>query len=341
MRISTICTGLMALLILAPGTQAQSQGRFGDRKAEKMTAILARMETEARKDLQTIQVNGVERSYLLREPSQTNRKPDEVRPMVIVLHGGGGNAHNAEKMTGFTKKAEKEGFYVVYPNGSGKRGHILLTWNSTHCCGHAMQSRVDDVSFISALIDKLSKEYPIDSRRIYVTGMSNGAMMAHQLGIALSSRIAAIAPVVGGMFGDEQLPATPVSAMIFNGAKDENVPEDGGLGSGVGARKGAWDGTPLLPATSQGQFWAKADDCETDPGIQRSRLLTETSWTCPKGVSVTQVMVLDGGHSWPGGQPGYRRADRPSQAINATDAMWEFFQAHPKPQSPAESPIKD
>lgn len=332
MRKSTIVTGLMALLVVGISLQAQAQGRFGDRKQERMAAILARMEKEASRDLQTIQVNGVERSYLLRVPSQANRKPDQARPLVIVMHGGGGNAHNAEDMTGFTKKAEKEGFFVVYPNGSGKRGHILLTWNSTHCCGYAMQNHVDDIGFISALIDKLSKEYPIDSRRIYVTGISNGGMMSHQLGIALSNKIAAIAPVVGGVFGDEKHPASPVSAIIFNGLKDENVPIEGGLGTGPGARMGAWDGTPLKPAAEQGQFWAQADACSPEPVEKHSVLLTQTTWSCRGGVAVQQIIINDGGHSWPGGSPSRRKgADRPSRAINATDAMWDFFQAHPKP----------
>ena len=88
-------------------------------------------------------------------------------------------------MTGFTPKASAEGFIVVYPDGTSRRAP-LLTWNAGHCCGYAMEQRVDDVAFISALIEDLAARFPIDRKRIYVTGMSNGAMMAHRLGSELS-----------------------------------------------------------------------------------------------------------------------------------------------------------
>lgn len=99
-------------------------------------------------------------------------------------------------ITGFTDKARAEGFIVVYPEGTSRRGQ-LFTWKAGHCCGYAMEQRVNDVAFIGALIDALLARYPIDPKRVYVTGMSNGAMMAHRLGIELSEKVAAIAPAVG------------------------------------------------------------------------------------------------------------------------------------------------
>lgn len=142
---------------------------------------------------------------------------NERLPLVLVLHGGGGNAAYAERMTGFTDKARKEGFIVVYPEGTGRQEGQLLTWNAGHCCGYAMANRVNDVAFIDALIEKLIEDYVVDPRRIYATGMSNGGMMTHRLGIELSNRFAAIAPVVATLFGDERRPEHPVSAIMFNG----------------------------------------------------------------------------------------------------------------------------
>lgn len=86
---------------------------------------------------------------------------------------------------------------------------------------------MDAVGFINTLIDKLIETYPIDPKPIYVTGMSNGGMMTHRLGIELSNRFAAIAPVVGTLFGDEKKPEHPVSAIMFNGMLDRSVPYQG------------------------------------------------------------------------------------------------------------------
>lgn len=276
-------------------------------------------------DRQTIQVKGTARTYVIRAPDSI---PADTRiPLVIVLHGGGGNAANAEKMTGFTGKARKEHFIVVYPEGSGRLRRGLFTWNAGHCCGHAMETQVDDVAFINALIDQVSGHYPIDDRRIYVTGMSNGAMMTHRLGIELSNRIAAIAPVVGTVFGDERTPGHPVATLMINGALDEHVPVHGGHGRGRG--RNAWDGTPAGPVLDQGAFWARANGCGATPAQQDSALRTHYRYQCPPGRAVELIMVKDNGHAWPGGSKGSRRGDQPSESLNATDVIWSFFDEHP------------
>ena len=148
---------------------------------------------------QTLMHDGIERSYVVRTPSGLAQHNGLV-PLVLVLHGGGGNAGNAESMTGFTAKAEEEDFIVVYPEGTGRFRKRHLTWNAGHCCGIAMKRRVDDVGFIGALLVKLLADYPVDPKRVYATGMSNGGMMTHRLGIELSDRLAAIAPVVATTF---------------------------------------------------------------------------------------------------------------------------------------------
>jgi len=141
---------------------------------------------------QTLVHGGIERHYVVRVPPDAIQTTAAV-PLVLVLHGGGGNAEVTERMTGFSHKAAREGFIVVYPEGTGGFTRKLLTWNAGHCCGYAMEQKIDDVGFISVLLHKLIQEYPVDSARIYVTGMSNGGMMTHRLGIELSDRFAAIA----------------------------------------------------------------------------------------------------------------------------------------------------
>ena len=278
-------------------------------------------------DRQTLKVGGVSRSYVVRLPEGLSKSSKPV-PLVFVLHGGGGNAANAENMTGFTGKGQREGFIVVYPEGSGPIAGNLLTWNAQHCCAYAMKNEVDDVGFIRALLDDLSARYPVDPRRVYATGMSNGAMMTHRLGIELSDRLAAIAPVVGTLFGDEKKPGHAVPALMINGMLDKNVPHDGGAPGGRGAR--SWDGTPTLPALAQLEFWDAANDCTDTPRKQADAHWTVWRGDCRAAHDVVLYLINDNGHAWPGGQPGSNRGDTPSTAMNATEVIWEFFKSHPK-----------
>jgi polyhydroxybutyrate depolymerase len=289
-------------------------------------AALWALAAVANASAETLTHDGVVRTYVVRTP---NAKLNAVNPLplVIVLHGGGGNAANAEKMTGFTEKGRKEGFIVVYPDGTGPLEGRLLTWNARHCCAYAMKNDVDDVGFIRALIDEMEAHYPIDPHRIYATGMSNGGMISHRLGIELSDKLAAIAPVVGTLFGDEKEPAHPVPALMINGMLDKNVPWQGGPSGGRGAR--SWDG-PAQPGMAQFSFWAHANGCKVEP--KKSEEARWTLWTgdCPNKADVALYLVKDNGHAWPGGQPGSSRGDAPSTAMDATDVIWQFFKAHPR-----------
>jgi len=278
-------------------------------------------------DLQSISVGGRTRTYLVRVPPAIARHSARV-PLVVVLHGGGGNAAISEGMTNFTAKANAEGFIVVYPNGSGRLQTSLLTWNAGHCCGYAMEKHIDDVGFISALIDTLSTAYPVDPKRVFVTGMSNGGMMSHRLGTALPHKIAAIAPVVGAVFGDETQPSEPVSALMFNGMLDEHIPYKGGP---PGSRfTGAWDGTPVRPALEQGAFWAAADGCGATPRSRDSGAYVVWQYECPAGRAVELYLMKDSGHAWAGGKSGSPMGDAPSTAVDATDVIWRFFRTHGK-----------
>lgn len=273
-------------------------------------------------DLQTIMHDGAKRSYLVRA-AHIPEKPKQAVPLVIVLHGGGGNAAITERMTGFTRKAIKERFIVVYPNGSSHFEDKLLTWNATHCCGYAMEKNVDDVGFIAAMLTQLLKDYPIDAKRVYVTGLSNGGMMSHKIGIELSDRIAAIAPVISGLFGDEKLPAQAVAALMINGMLDESVPHLGGAPGGRFAKR--WRGTHVKPASYQAEFWAKANGCKAKAIEQDVGFAMHWKHSCPNQKTVELYLVKDNGHAWPGGQAGTGLGDTPSTSMNATDVIWEFF----------------
>lgn len=314
---------LLLLAALAPLEDAGAQLR----RRRDRSAIDRSSAQRGTKDRLSLQHDGRTRTYKLHVPARVAQGTSPV-PLVIMLHGGGGNADNAELMSGFSPKADREGFIVAYPDGTGGGRAAMFTWNAGHCCGYAMQNKVDDVGFIGALIDQVQRDHRIDPNRIYVTGMSNGGMMSHRVGIGHADRIAAIAPVVGGLFGDESTPRTPVSAIIINGVRDESVPYNGGPSGGIGAR--AWDGTAVRPAVEQGTFWASAGRCNAAPRESDGGGFTLWQYDCPSPVGVARYAMKDGGHAWPGGRKGSRRGDDPGNALEATDVIWDFFKAHPK-----------
>jgi polyhydroxybutyrate depolymerase len=248
-------------------------------------------------------------------------------PLVIALHGGGGNAQGAAEMTGMSAKADEEGFIVVYPEGTGRLKDRLLTWNAGNCCGYALDNKEDDVAFVQALIARLQQELKIDPRRVYATGISNGGMMAYRLGCELSDKIAAIAPVAGALNNEECRPTQPVSVVIFHGTADEHVLYEGGKPEKKADPQDRVD-KPVSYAVS---FWVEHDRC---PAIARKEekgnVVRETYSGCQDGTEVILYTVKGGGHAWPGGGQGWLFGDEPTKEISATDVMWEFFRTHPK-----------
>ncbi len=138
--------------------------------------------------------DGLQRRYMLFVPDSYDKS--ESYPLVIAIHGGGGSAEAAVTYFQFNDMAEQEGFMVAYPEGTGEylSGKLIGTWNGGNCCGYAKNNNIDDVGFIDDMIEKIKIDFNTDAKRIYVTGMSNGAIMSYRLACDLSHKIAAIAP---------------------------------------------------------------------------------------------------------------------------------------------------
>ena len=269
----------------------------------------------------TLRVNGVERDYLLYVPSQY--QASRPAPLVLVFHGAGGRPKQMARHTGFTTLAEREGVIVVYPAGIRRR------WND----GRGMVSS-DDVGFVRDLLDTVQHELSIDPKRIYATGISNGAMFSYRLACDLPGVFAGIAPVAGAMptaLVPTCSPGSPVAIAAFQGTADPLVPYGGG---GVAVRRGR-----VLSATESVQRWAEADGCAAAPTItmEPDRVTDGTrvrlsSWTaCEQGHDVVLYTIEGGGHTWPGDRGAGRLLGRATRDIDATMAIWSFFSAHPKP----------
>jgi len=266
------------------------------------------------------------RTYKLHLPA--NYSDQQAFPLVMVLHGGAANADYAMRMSGMNALSDEHGFIAVYPNGTGIYQHAVLTWNAGRCCGWAHQHEIDDVGFLNALLDQLEAEYAIDSKRVYVTGISNGAMMAYRLACELSHRIAAIAPVAGSLNYDGPAPKQPVSVIHFHGKEDQHAP----YGGGVGAKT-------LYPRVDRPvqetiQLWVSYNQCQKEPECSQSGPAKIECYSGGKDGTEVVLYSIDGeGHTWPGGQAGIRNGniDPPTQAIQATDLIWTFFSHHKKP----------
>jgi len=278
-------------------------------------------------ELRSIAVHGVTRTYRVHLPA--GRAPRDAAPLVVVFHGGGGNAANAARMTGMDAESDREGFVVAYPNGTGPLREALLTWNAWRCCGRALEENVDDVGFVRALVASLERDYRIDRKRVYATGMSNGAMMAYRAGCELADLFAAIAPVAGALDTDDCRPASRVSVIAFHGTADHHVPFDGGAPTAAFDRHRRVDNSVAYAI----DFWRRRDGCAAQPSRERKGSVVHDAYACADGTAVELYAVEGQGHAWPGGEKGLRHGnvDAPTTEISATDLMWDFFSRHPKP----------
>jgi polyhydroxybutyrate depolymerase len=270
----------------------------------------------------TLQTGGVTRRYFLYLPTTWHR--GRPAPLVLVFHGGGGRASGIAPHTGFSRLAEREGFVVAYPQGLNGR------WND----GRGYAATHDDVGFVRALLDTLGRELAIDPRRVYATGISNGAMFSYRLACDLPGTFAAVAPVAGAMPADLApicAHTQPVSVLAFQGTADPLMPYAGG---GVARRRGR-----VLSAERSIAFWATTSGCtaapvttdEPDRVTDGTRVRRTAYGTCHEGRSVELYTIEGGGHTWPGGPPVGGSVGRVTREIDATPLIWAFFAQHPKP----------
>ncbi len=276
------------------------------------------------------------------------------RPLVLALHGGGGNAENKERITcpnGDTSApqclgnlADREDFIVAYPNGTSSRlAPRIRTWNAGgghqdwRCVsGRACEDGVDDVAYFRALLDELALALKVDPHRVYATGLSNGAAMSHRLACELPDRIAAIAAVGGtNQLAADQgcTPSRPVPVLQVHGRDDPCWAYEGGPQACLQA-----DGKRLASVSQSMTAWAQTNGCDPTPTTSPlpdltpdHTTVTQTTW--PNCRAPTLLLTVEGGgHTWPSGHPYLpeRRIGRVTHDID-TETLWRFFEANPRP----------
>ncbi|WP_428775628.1 alpha/beta hydrolase family esterase [Vibrio sp.] len=280
----------------------------------------------------TLNLAGQQRSYYLHRPREIASKP----ALLLVLHGGGrGDGLSPAKYFGFNALADLNQFIVAYPNGMDN------FWRDGRGYTHrgTVDDSIDDVQFITELIEQLTNQYQLDTTRIYLAGISNGGMMTLRLGCELSNKLAAIAVIAASL--PENLaktcqPKRAVPLLIMNGTEDPLVPYTGGAVKFFRKRMGTVIATEQTIA-----LWREFHGCSSDSQMQwlanpdqndHSRVQMTRYDQPQKPCDVVLYSVLGGGHTLPGSQVpdlpriiGHKNGD-----INGAQVIWHFLQQYPR-----------
>lgn len=288
-----------------------------------------------------------ERPYDLFLPSVYGALPNVA--LIVAIHGGGGNKRAQRKLACPNGDlddpdcmhfiADREGFAIAYPNGTGARiFRNLRTWNAGggkngfQCVsGRACTDGIDDVAYIEAMLDDIGSAFQVDVSAVYVTGMSNGAGMAHRLACELSGRVAGIAAVGGANQFATVAPCNASTAVMqIHGDSDPCWPYFGGEMSCI-------DGNPGAKASVADTVrdWARRNACRESPVVEsipdRSADGTTASVHRYQGCvnPVVLIEVARGGHTWPGGYPYFRerRIGKMSLDFSASEEIVKFFKS--------------
>ena len=297
----------------------------------------AKFEAQNRRDLPTtpgdhkleLTIGGVKRDYTMHiPPGYDGSKP---MPIVYMFHYFRGNSEEMAKTSELSKKADKEGFIVIYPNAQGWLGTNLRQWNLNNNADY----RVDEVAFVETMMNTTEAKLNIDKDRVFIAGYSNGGMLAQEIAAKLSDRVAAMTCVGGCQNGKEPNPEYAVATMLIHGRKDRIVPAGGRLITPLFPR--------FKPLEHARDFWNRANG--TDTAVTDTPALGILRETYTNSKTGKQVIVYrhNEGHCYPG-DPQPTLDGKPCLEINATDLMWDFFKQNkrtaPAKPSQAVSPVR-
>ncbi len=275
-------------------------------------------------------VDDLERTFILHVPPAARQ--GQPLPLLLVLHGGGGSGQKMQRFLGFDDYADARGFYVAYPDSYRSAGQRAAHWNDGR--GTEVTSGVDDVKFLLEMIAEIGRRVPLDERRIYVTGASNGGMMTYRLGCETAGVFAGIAPVIANVpepIFETCAPAAPLHFLAINGSADLLVPLQGGAVC-EDIRFGCAGGQVVSQAESVGRF-ASANGCDPAPqsvnlpvDVEDGTFVEQQTYIhCSSGAQVTAYIVHNGGHIWPPRPPQLPAAGAQSRNLDATRLIVEAF----------------
>ncbi|MCC6252510.1 MAG: T9SS type A sorting domain-containing protein [Bacteroidia bacterium] len=263
---------------------------------------------------QIITTDGLSRDYSIYIPASYDSTISY--PLIFNFHGYNSNYLEQEVYGDFRPIADTAGFLIVHPNGSTDNfGNS--SWNTFD------NGTVNDVAFISELLDTLIATYNIDTNSVYSTGMSNGGFMSYELACQLSQRIAAIASVTGSMLPSHIAACNcqhPMPVMQIHGTADGTVPYNGNI--------------LFEPIESLVNYWVQFNNCDTLPIYNQvpntvlTDLCTAEHYVYMNGNNGTEVefyKIIDGGHSWPGAPVNINVTN---MDFSASTEIWRFFRKY-------------
>lgn len=249
----------------------------------------------------TFEYGGVQRSYEYYQSAQYDGT--SAFPVMIVLYGKDMTVDGIVSMTGMNAYADDMGFNVIYPNAYDGN------WNDGRDVAGitAYDENIDDVGFIGTIIDRVEKAWKVDSRQVYVAGISNGAMMAYRLACETPERFAAVASVAGSLpvnIAEDCEPSTTIPIIAFNGTSDGIVPWNGGTIELNGENMGS-----VLSVPDTISHWLDVNKCSETATVSTINTNTQDGTTVYRevytpqtnGADVVLYRIEGGGHTWPGG----------------------------------------
>ncbi len=303
----------------------------------------------------TLTFDGLQRDYRLHvPPAAASGNP---LPLILNLHGATQNGLLEEIQSGMDASADQDGYLVAYPDGT--RIAKVLTpdpvakqaqygWNAGHCCGLPVTRHINDIGFLEQVIADIARRTPTDLRRVYMTGISNGGMMAYAMAAEASDHVAAISSVSGQVELPTIHPTRPVPTLEFHSVNDPIA---------------KWSGVPnkdpkLRLSVMQGiDQWVRADGCQPGPvtgatvvgaagSISAGETATPVTYQhCRGGSEVSLWRFTGSGHVWPGSTLNtgpkstwiLQGAGRGTVLVDANESMWQFFQRYQLPGSPSKA----
>ena len=260
--------------------------------------------------------DGLSRDYILFVPDSYDE--NENTPIVFNLHGGSSTAEEQlNYISDMRSLSDNEKFILVYPQASSDANGIPI-WNLGGVNSKATD--VDDVGYISHLIDRISEFYSVDRDRIYVTGFSNGGYLSFELACKLSSKIAAFASVAGHMFIDtynECSPTHPTPFLSINGTEDNY--------DGIGEY--------YLPVENSNNYWIEYNNTDLNPNVVDLEDINTSDGSTVKyyswkngsnGVEIDHYKVIGGEHTWPSLNSNSDKGESNGD-IDSDRIIWEFF----------------
>jgi polyhydroxybutyrate depolymerase len=284
----------------------------------------------------TLVFGGKTRAYMLYVPP--NFQPGS-SALVVALNGSGGSGAGMETFTGLDFKANQVGFAVAYPYSLVVPGTDLTDWNNFFDDNIWNGEPPDDVGFLSQMITTIQDSIHPDPKEIFVTGISNGGLMTHRVGIQLSNLVAAIGVVEGTLYGFngnvQGIPpaVAPVSVLILHGDKDTIIPCC--VTTGMASQEQTFDYWTGPSANTCAVFDTTAPLCDAQGNITS---VSEKDATGCLGNAEVKYYRLEGGiHTWYMqsmnilGQAPYNPAFNTTTGVTTDDILWNFFAAHSKP----------